>query len=63
MSLHIKGMIQKLRMQTIYMLVKNIFLIFPSGKYLIRGRKNPRLLRAFSFTGNIAMKSELYEIG
>lgn len=25
MSLHIKGMIQKLRMQTIYMLVQNIF--------------------------------------
>lgn len=62
MSLHIKGTLQKLRMQTIYMLVQNIFWIFPLGKCLIGGRKKIHVLRAFSLTGNITMKSELYEI-
>lgn len=53
MPINIKGMIQKLRMQTIHMLVKNIQ-IFLLGKYLLGAEKNPPF-ESFLFTGNITV--------
>lgn len=51
--INIKGMIQKLRMQTIHMVVKNIQ-IFPLGNYLLGEEKNPPFESIF-FTGNITV--------
>lgn len=49
-------------MQTIYKMVKNIFVEYLQGSIYL-GVKKIHLLRPFSFTGSITVKSESYEIG